>query len=98
VFGTTKMPVREAMKWLEREGVSVNLMQVVTVWPFPAEEVSEFLGKAKRTAIIEGNFTGQLQGLVREHCLSTSSTRSTATTGGRSHPSKSAAFIKEVLA
>ncbi len=69
LFGTTKMPVREAMKWLERDGVSVRMMQLVTVWPFPAEEVSAFLGEAKRSAIIEGNHTGQLQGLVREQCL-----------------------------
>ncbi len=45
------------------EGIAVNMMQVATVWPFPAEEVAAFLGRAKRTAVIEGNFTGQLQSL-----------------------------------
>lgn len=69
VFGTTKMPVLEATEWLRPEGVTVNVMQVVTLEPFPAEEVSGFLGTAKRTAIIEGNYTGQLQGLVRQNCL-----------------------------
>jgi 2-oxoglutarate ferredoxin oxidoreductase subunit alpha len=68
-FGTTKGPVLEAMRWLEPDGVKVAAMQVVTVWPFPAEEVREFLGAAKRTVIVEGNYTGQLQGLVREQCL-----------------------------
>ena len=68
-FGTTKGPVLEAMRWLEPDGVKVAAMQVVTLWPFPAEEVSAFLGAAKRTLIVEGNFTGQLQGLVREQCL-----------------------------
>jgi 2-oxoglutarate ferredoxin oxidoreductase subunit alpha len=69
LFGTTKGPVLEAMRWLEADGVKVAVMQVVCVWPFPAEDVSVFLGAAKRTMIVEGNFTGQLQGLVREHCL-----------------------------
>jgi 2-oxoglutarate ferredoxin oxidoreductase subunit alpha len=69
VFGTTKMPMREAAAWLERDGIHVNIMQVVTLWPFPAEEITAFLGKARRSAIVEGNLTGQLQGLVREHCL-----------------------------
>lgn len=69
IFGSTKRPVRQALQWLEEEQVAVNVMQVVTVWPFPAEEVSAFLTKAKRTAVIEGNYTGQLQGLVREFCL-----------------------------
>lgn len=69
VFGTTKMPALEAMAWLEDEGVAVNLMQVVTLAPFPADEVAQFLAAGKRTAIIEGNYTGQLQGLVRQECL-----------------------------
>jgi 2-oxoglutarate ferredoxin oxidoreductase subunit alpha len=69
VFGTTKGPVREAMKWLEREGLRVAMMQVVTVWPFPADEVAEFLDASKRTMIVEGNYTGQLEGLVRQECL-----------------------------
>lgn len=68
-FGTAKGPVLEAMRWLEPDGVKVAAMQVVTVWPFPAEEVRRFLGAAKRTVIVEGNYTGQLQGLVREQCL-----------------------------
>ncbi|MDY0341276.1 MAG: 2-oxoacid:acceptor oxidoreductase subunit alpha [Coriobacteriia bacterium] len=68
-FGTTKGPVLEAMRWLEPDGVKVAAMQVVTVWPFPADEVRTFLGDAKRSIIVEGNFTGQLRGLVREQCL-----------------------------
>lgn len=69
VFGTTKGPAREALRWLADDGVSVALMQVVTVWPFPAEEVAAFLAASKRAMIVEGNYTGQLQGLVRQYCL-----------------------------
>jgi len=69
LFGSTKMPVREAMKWLAADGVSVNMLQVVTVSPFPARRVAEFLERSKRSLIVEGNATGQLEGLVREHCL-----------------------------
>jgi 2-oxoglutarate ferredoxin oxidoreductase subunit alpha len=69
LFGTTKMPAREAMKWLEAEGISVNMMQLVTVWPFPAAKVVEFLERSNRSIIIEGNATGQLESLVREHCF-----------------------------
>jgi 2-oxoglutarate ferredoxin oxidoreductase subunit alpha len=69
VFGTTKGPALEALRWLEPEGVKIAMMQIVTVWPFPAEEVSAFLDSAKRSVIVEGNLTGQLQSLVREQCL-----------------------------
>lgn len=69
LFGTTKMPAREAMKWLEAEGVSINMLQLTTMWPFPAKEVSAFMERATRTLLIEGNATGQLEGLILEHCL-----------------------------
>jgi 2-oxoglutarate ferredoxin oxidoreductase subunit alpha len=68
-FGTTIMPLRQAITWLAAEDVSVNALQTVTVWPFPAEEVSAFLGSARATMVIEGNATGQFEGLVRERCL-----------------------------
>lgn len=69
LFGTTKMPTLEAMKWLQAEGVSVNMMQITTVWPFPARDVSAYMERARRTLLIEGNATGQLEGLIREQCL-----------------------------
>ena len=36
------------------------------IWPFPVEAVSAAMKKAKRTYVIENNFTGQLAGLIRE--------------------------------
>lgn len=68
-FGTTLMPVREALGWLEAEGISVNALQVTCLSPFPAEEVRSFIESAERTLVIEGNATGQLEGLIREQCL-----------------------------
>lgn len=69
LFGTTKAPVRQAIEWLARDGVAVAAMQIVTVWPFPTEAVSAFLDASHRTLVIEGNATGQLEGLVRQECL-----------------------------
>jgi len=70
-FGTTKMPSLEAMKWLEAEGISVDMLQTVCVWPFPADEVSAFLDSAKRSLVIESNALGQLEGLIAEQTLRT---------------------------
>ncbi len=69
VFGTTKQPALEAMTWLAAEGIEANMLQLVTLWPFPAEQVAAFLGAARRSLIVEGNATGQLEGLVRQECL-----------------------------
>jgi 2-oxoglutarate/2-oxoacid ferredoxin oxidoreductase subunit alpha len=68
-FGTTIMPLRQAIDWLGTEGIAVSVLQIVTVWPFPTGEVSRFLDGAKRTLVIEGNATGQLEGIIREQCL-----------------------------
>jgi len=68
-FGTTKMPTLEAMKWLQSEGHAVSAMQIATLSPFPADDVATFLEGASVTLCVEGNETGQLEGLVREHCL-----------------------------
>lgn len=65
-FGSTKLPVLEALKWLKKENISVNFLQVVTIHPFPADMVSNVIKKAKKTLVIEGNKTGQLEGLIRE--------------------------------
>ena len=97
LFGTTKMPVREAMGWLADEGVTVNMLQVVTVWPFPAEEVAEFLGKAKRSAVIEGNHDGQLESLIREQCLVVPDHRLHRYDGRPFSPEQIYGFAKEVL-
>ena len=97
LFGSTKMPVREAMTWLEEDGLAVNALQVVTVWPFPAEEVASFLESAKRTAVIEGNFTGQLEGLIRQECLLGVDHRLNRYDGRPFSPEQIFAFAKEVL-
>lgn len=98
LFGSTKMPVREAMRWLEPDGVSVNVMQITTLWPFPAEEVLTFLGTATNTAIIEGNLTGQLRGLIRQECLLDVDHTLTRHDGRPFSPEQLYAWIKEVLA
>ncbi len=66
-WGSTKMPAREALKWLEKDGINIQIMQIVSIHPFPSEQVSEVISKAKETLIIEGNQTAQMAALIREH-------------------------------
>lgn len=68
-FGTTVMPVRQALDWLTDEGFLVGVLQVVTVCPFPSEEITRHLSGDAHVLIVEGNATGQLEGLIREWCL-----------------------------
>jgi 2-oxoglutarate/2-oxoacid ferredoxin oxidoreductase subunit alpha len=68
-FGTTKGPIRDAMAECAAEGLAVNFLQCVTCWPFPGEEVAEFMRCAKRTLVVENNYTGQFESLIRQECL-----------------------------
>ena len=65
-FGSTKMPVVEAINWLKKDRINVNFLQVSYLSPFPSDVVSEIIKNAKKTLVIEGNKTGQFEALIRE--------------------------------
>jgi 2-oxoglutarate ferredoxin oxidoreductase subunit alpha len=64
-WGSTYGAIKEAALLLESEGVAVNLLQLVDIWPFPAEVVTSALHKTKKNIVIENNATGQLARLIR---------------------------------
>ena len=66
-WGTTKGAILDAMSEIEAQGRSVNFLQIRMMRPFPAADVSQILGAARTVVLIEGNFSGQLGALVREH-------------------------------
>jgi len=66
-WGSNKLPIFEAMKWLKKDGISVNYLHVTHMYPFPADEIKAVIGHAKHTLVIEGNKTGQFEGIIREY-------------------------------
>lgn len=66
-WGSTKGPILEAMRLLERENISVNFLQIAYISPFPAQMVEKIMRAAKKTAIIENNYTAQMAGIIREN-------------------------------
>jgi 2-oxoglutarate ferredoxin oxidoreductase subunit alpha len=70
-WGSTKGPIREALKLLEKEGIKANYMQVLYLAPFPAARVENILKTATKTVVVENNKTSQLSGLIRENLLRT---------------------------
>lgn len=65
-WGSTKGVMLDAMEVLAAEGVAVNFVQVRLMRPFPVEEVTQALAGAKRLALVEGSYSGNLAGLIRE--------------------------------
>jgi 2-oxoglutarate ferredoxin oxidoreductase subunit alpha len=66
VWGSNKGAALEALEWLLRDHVKVNVVHMVYIWPFPAERVKEILEKSKKVLLVENNATAQLGGLIRE--------------------------------
>lgn len=65
-WGSTKGPIKEAMKLLEKDDMRTSFLQIVYLNPFPAKKVAEMISSSKKNVIVENNYTGQLAGLIRE--------------------------------
>jgi len=62
-FGCTARSALEAIEMLKKEGKKAGILQLVTLWPFPEEEVIEVCNRVKGVVVPEMNL-GQLIGEV----------------------------------
>ncbi len=65
-WGSTKGPIFEAMKLLEKDGIKVNFLHILYLSPFPSGVVKKVLSSAKTVVDIENNRTAQLAEVIRE--------------------------------
>ncbi len=63
-WGSTKLPVQEALKLLASEGVKARMMHIRYASPFPAKPVLTALTRAKNTLMLEGNSEAQMRSLI----------------------------------
>jgi 2-oxoglutarate ferredoxin oxidoreductase subunit alpha len=96
-WGGTKGPIREALKHIEHEGVTVNYLQIIYLHPFPVERVEKVLSRTKKTIVIEHNKTSQLSSLIREHLLRDLDHKILKYDGRPFNPGYLAEKVKEVL-
>jgi len=96
-WGSTKGPIREAMKILSNEDITVNYLQIVYLTPFPASKIQKIQQSAKKTIIVENNKTSQLSSLIQEHLLRTVDHKILKYDGRPFNPEALARSIKEVL-
>jgi 2-oxoglutarate/2-oxoacid ferredoxin oxidoreductase subunit alpha len=66
-WGSTKGAILEALDLLKEKGIKANYLQFLYVSPFPEKTAKDILSKSKIIVDIEGNKTGQLAGLIKEH-------------------------------
>jgi len=65
-WGSTYYVVRDVIHRLEKEGIAVNHLNIKYLWPFQSAAISKILKSCKQTFIVEANFTGQLEKLIRQ--------------------------------
>lgn len=96
-WGSTKGPIREAMKFLSKEDIKINYLQIVYLHPFPVDKVKKIIQSAKKTIVVENNKTSQLSSLIREYLLTTVDHKILKYDGRPFNPEALSQQIKEVL-
>ena len=65
-WGSPKGAILEAMEMLKKDGYRIGFLQVRMPHPLPREYIAKVLAKASKKIDIEGNYSGQLAGIIRE--------------------------------
>ncbi len=68
-WGSTKGPILDAMRLLEKDGVGVEFLQIRLASPFPTESVRDKLSKAKLVINIEQNYSAQMAAVIAEKTM-----------------------------
>lgn len=66
VWGSTKNPALRAQEILKEKGIDIQVVQMQYIHPFKTDVVKEIL-KGKTLIMVEGNQSGQLEGVLVEH-------------------------------
>jgi len=64
-WGSTRGVIREAIEQLAAEGIVANNLQVTWLVPLHAAAIMAIVAKAKRTIIVENNYSGQFARYLR---------------------------------
>jgi len=65
-YGSTARPAKGAVRMAIENGIKVDFIRPITIWPFPEREVREMASRVDKILVPEMNFEGQIAGLVRQ--------------------------------
>ncbi|MCZ7356682.1 MAG: 2-oxoacid:ferredoxin oxidoreductase subunit alpha [Candidatus Methanoperedens sp.] len=65
-WGSPKGAILEAMERLRSEGHKLNFLQVRIPNPLPKDYIAGVLGKARKKIMVEGNYSAQMAGVIKE--------------------------------
>ncbi|HTW83618.1 MAG TPA: 2-oxoacid:acceptor oxidoreductase subunit alpha [Candidatus Sulfotelmatobacter sp.] len=64
-YGANRSPIAEAVDRLAAMRIPTRFLQLRTLWPFPEDEIRAFFRGASHVFVVENNYTGQLERLIR---------------------------------
>ena len=64
-WGSTYGVIKEALELLNQQGVSTNHLPIRWIVPFHTQAVIDIVDNAKRTIIVENNYSGQFHRYLR---------------------------------
>jgi 2-oxoglutarate ferredoxin oxidoreductase subunit alpha len=68
-WGSTKGPILDAIRMLEKDSIGVEFLQIRLASPFPTGSVHDKLSKAKLAIDIEQNYSGQMASVIAEKTM-----------------------------
>ncbi len=66
-WGSTIGPVKDAIDMLKKDGISIGLIQLKLMHPFPADYVKSLLKDVKIIIDVEANYSGQLGKIFKQN-------------------------------
>ena len=66
-WGSSKGPILDAIEMLKKEGISIGLVQIKLLHPFPGDYVASLLKDAKTIIDVEANHSAQLGKLFKQN-------------------------------
>lgn len=66
-WGSTTGAVRDAVKRMIQQDIDIRAIQLRLLWPFPTAELADLLADSLTLVVVECNYSGQLNALLREH-------------------------------
>ncbi len=64
--GSTFGPITEVIERFEKRGIYISFLRLLTLWPFPEEEVREFVENKEKVFVVEHNYKGDIRFLVKK--------------------------------
>ena len=65
-FGSTKGSLLAAKQILKKDNIPVSILNLSWLWPFPKDQVKKVIESSRNVVVIEGNYLGQLAGLIAQ--------------------------------